>query len=129
MSVSHSIDHETGSGSTPERPIARFVARQGILWLVLAVLLAMSTVTSGEQTRRLKRGDPPEYPELAKRLNIRGIARIQATIAPDGSVKEIKELGGNPVLLQALVNAVKKWKYEATNTTTSIEVRFAFPSE
>jgi TonB family protein len=129
MSINHSMNHETGAGPKPERSIARFVARQGILRLVLAILLAMSAVTNGEQTRRLRSGYPPEYPELAKRLNIRGIARIQATIAPDGSVREIKELGGNPVLLQALVNAVRKWKYEAANTTTSIEVRFAFPSE
>ncbi len=129
MSLNHSTDQEIGPGPTPERPFIRFVGQQGVLRLVLAVLLAMSAFTSGEQTRRLRSGDPPEYPEIAKKLNIRGIARVQATVAPDGSVKEIKELGGNPVLLQALVSAVRKWKYEATDRTSSIEVRFVFPAE
>jgi TonB family protein len=129
MTIEHSTEQEIGSGLPPKRASGRLAGRQGVLWLVLAVLLAMTSITAGEEIRRLKSGDPPEYPELAKKLNIRGIARIQATVAPDGSVKEIKELGGNPVLLQALVSAVRKWKYEPMNRTSSVEVRFAFPSE
>ena len=54
----------------------------------------------------------PEYPELARRLNLKGIVRVQVTVAPGGAVKEVKELGGNPVLLDALIRAVRKWKYE-----------------
>ncbi len=129
MTLGHSTEQEIGSGPPRERVSGRLVGRQGMLWLVLAVLLAMTSITAGEETRRLKSGDPPEYPELAKRLNIRGVARIEATVAPDGSVKEIRELGGNPVLLRALISAVRKWKYEPMNRTSSIEVRFVFPAE
>jgi protein TonB len=86
-------------------------------------------VAGAGETRRLRSGDPPEYPELAKKLGIRGIARVQLTVAPDGSVKAVKELGGNPVLIDALLRAVKKWKYETANETSSVEVKFVFPTE
>lgn len=74
----------------------------------------------------MKSGEPPEYPELARRLNMRGTARVQVTIAPDGTVKEVKELGGNPVLVDALARAVKKWKYETAEKTSLLEVKFDF---
>jgi len=59
-------------------------------------------------SRKLKSGSPPEYPALAQRLNITGSARVRITIAPDGRVVDIKELGENPLLLKSLVDAVKK---------------------
>ncbi len=124
--------------NTSSGPLARASGRSldwhGMLRLVLAVMLTISmltvpALTGAEETRRLRSGDPPEYSELAKKLNIRGVARVQVTVAPDGSVKEVKELGGNPVLVAALSNAVKKWKYEAMDKTSVLEVKFAFPIE
>ena len=117
------------SGPPPERAIYRLLGCTKLLRLLLAGLLAISAVTSGQETRRLRSGNPPEYPELAKRLNIRGIARVQASVAPDGAVHEVRELGGHPLLVDALARAVKKWKYEAADRTSNIEVKFVFPSE
>lgn len=85
----------------------------------------LPTVAHGED-RKIKSSPPPEYPELAKRLNIRGVARVRITVAPDGTVKDVKELGGNPVLLEALSRAVKKWKYEPASETSQIEVKYDF---
>lgn len=93
--------------------------------LVLGCLL-LSYAASAMDERRIRSGDPPEYPELARRLNLHGLARVQATIAPDGTVKQVKELGGNPVLVDALVRAVKKWKYEPADKTSTVEVKFDF---
>ena len=77
-------------------------------------------------TRKIKVSPPPEYPELARKMNIQGVARVLLTIAPDGKVTEVKELGGNPVLLTALVQATKKWKYEVSENESVVEVRFEF---
>ena len=66
------------------------------------------------------------YPELARKMNIQGVARVLLTVTPDGRVVGIKELGGNPVLISALVQAVKKWKYETADHESEIEVRFEF---
>lgn len=77
-------------------------------------------------TRKLKTSVPPEYPELARRLNLKGVVRVQVKVAPEGAVKEVKELGGNPVLLDALVRAVKKWKYEPADKESVVEVQYDF---
>jgi TonB family protein len=79
-----------------------------------------------KQSRKLKSGQPPEYPELARQMNIKGIARVMVTINPDGVVREVKEVGGHPLLIDALVRAVKKWKYEPAAKESVIEVKAEF---
>ena len=95
-----------------------------------AALLLMFSATNPlpgqEASRKIKVSVSPEYPELARRMNIQGQARVLLTISPDGRVMDVKELGGNPVLLSALVQAVKKWRYERADGPSTIEVRFDF---
>jgi TonB family protein len=88
----------------------------------------VQTQVSQAQTggRKAKLNAPPEYPELARKLNIQGAARVLLTVSPDGKVGNVKELGGNPILVAALTQAVKKWKYEAADHESAIEVRFEF---
>ncbi|HEY2498895.1 MAG TPA: energy transducer TonB [Candidatus Angelobacter sp.] len=79
--------------------------------------------------RKVKVSVPPEYPEMARKLNIEGMARVLLIVNPEGKVVKVKELGGNPVLLAALIEAVKKWKYEAAEKESEIEVRYQFVLE
>ncbi len=76
--------------------------------------------------RKVKVNTPPEYPELARKLNIQGTARVLVTVANDGKVAGVKDLGGNPILVDALTQAVKKWKYEPADHESAVEVRFEF---
>lgn len=102
------------------------------LTLALASLLAALTWFNpavAEDARKLKSSSPPEYPELARRNNISGTARLQVVVAPDGSVKEIKVLGGNAVLVEAAVQAVKKWKYQPGPGETILILKFDFKPE
>lgn len=109
-----------------ERPGLWILNQRSALSLVLGVFLLVPVLGYGEDARKVKSSAPPEYPELARKMNIRGIARVEATITPEGTVKSVKELGGNPVLVDALVRAVKKWKYEPADRTSVIEVKFDF---
>jgi TonB family protein len=115
-----------GERATAPKCSSRRWSRRGSLRLTLALLLAISASIYGENLRKLRNSAPPEYPELAKRMHIRGIARVELTIAPDGTVKNVKELGGNPVLVDALKRATTKWKYEPAEKTTFLEVQFTF---
>jgi len=97
--------------------------------LVLNILVFSTNSIAQAQTaesRRVKTKVDPEYPELARRLNLTGTVRVQVTVAPGGNVKTVKELGGNPVLLDALIRAVKKWKYEPADKESVLEVKFDF---
>ena len=87
---------------------------------------ATSQTAQSQTSRKLKVSVPPEYPELARKMNIQGVARVLLTVASDGRVVGVKELGGNPVLVAALVQAVHKWKYESADRESEIEVRFEF---
>jgi TonB family protein len=98
-----------------------------LLWDALAISPASSQTTQAQTSaRKLKVSVPPEYPELARKMNIQGVARVLLTVTPDGKVVGVKELGGNPVLVASLVQAVKKWKYESADRESEIEVRFEF---
>jgi TonB family protein len=69
----------------------------------------------------------PTYPELARRCNLRGDVRLTVSVAPDGKVMSASVAGGNPVLAEAAVNAVRNWKYAPAPhaTTEQVELRFA----
>jgi len=84
------------------------------------------TAQTQTSTRKLKSSTPPEYPELARKMKIEGIARVLLTVNSDGSVVKVKELGGNPVLVDALSQAAHKWKYETADHESEIEVRYEF---
>ncbi len=57
---------------------------------------------------------------------IGGTVRLEITISPKGSVENAKVLGGNPILVESAVAAVKKWKYAPaeTSTTTTVSLEF-----
>ena len=97
---------------------------------VLAIVAMFAGYSAGAQAtqRKLKSRVEPVYPELARKNNISGTARVELLVAADGRVKDVKVLGGNPVLVQAVVAAVTKWKYEPATEESTIVVKFDFAS-
>jgi TonB family protein len=95
---------------------------------LLALFFLVPNNSSFAQTtsRKVKNRVDPVYPELAKRNNISGSARVELLVTPDGRVKEVKVLGGNPVLVQAVMAAVVKWKYEPAAEESSVVIKFDF---
>lgn len=94
---------------------------------LLAVMVAAQTASAQEDAaRKVKSKVAPSYPELARRMNVAGTVKVQVTIAPNGSVKAAKALGGHPLLIDPAVEAVKKWKYEPGKEETTTVVQFNF---
>lgn len=54
----------------------------------------------------------PEYPLLAKQARIQGLVQIDAVLDEQGNVIEMQVVSGPPLLHQAALDALKKWKYE-----------------
>ena len=79
-----------------------------------------------ELTRKAKTKVAPVYPELARRMSISGVVKVQVVVAPNGTVKTTKAVGGHPLLVNAATDAVKKWKFEpaAEETTGIVEFKF-----
>jgi TonB family protein len=68
----------------------------------------------------------PEYPETLRQLRIGGIVRLKVTISPQGSVETVDLLGGNPILGESGVKAVRQWTYTAAPTRTTLIVTLTF---
>jgi periplasmic protein TonB len=56
----------------------------------------------------------PAYPPLARQARISGTVRMSAVIATDGKISSLRVLSGHPLLVNAAVDAVKRWVYSPT---------------
>jgi protein TonB len=71
---------------------------------------------------------------MALRARREGSVVLLATIAEDGTIRELKTISGDPMLVQATTDAVKQWRYrpyllngKPTRMQTQITVRFKAP--
>src|SRR5438445_2654089 len=79
--------------------------------------------------RHLRVKISPEYPTIARRMNLKGAVQLEALVGRDGTVKEVKVLGGHPLLADALARAVKQWKYQPAAKDSTELVRYSFGPE
>jgi TonB family protein len=99
--------------------------------LVISSALVLSSFSWSQQDqteskRKVVSKVIPSYPEIARSLRIKGVVRIEAVVAPNGSVKTTHILGGHPLLAQTADQAVHKWRWEPASAETKelVEVRF-----
>jgi TonB family protein len=104
-------------------------------WVLGVLLLAGSSAAimpaAGQDAgvvtkRKVKTKVVPEYPEIARQLHLEGKVKVEVFISADGRVTDTKVIGGHPVLSQAAVEALKKWRFEPApkETTEIIEMNF-----
>lgn len=99
-------------------------SRWSIVFISL-VLGVASLMYADDAGRKLKTRVNPQYPELARKMNVSGSVRLELFVAANGQVKSVKPLGGHPLLIDAAESAVKQWKYEpGTEGTEVVEIRF-----
>lgn len=90
------------------------------------ILFLVSGISGAQDDRKPIKKIDPVYPPVARQNNIEGAVKVEITIARDGSVKQVRSLGGNAVLSQAVENAVKQWHYTTgpAETTQILIVQF-----
>jgi TonB family protein len=105
--------------------------RAGSLMVAMALCAGLFAWTgraqAGERAERKAVGKVPAvYPEIATRNHIRGVVKLEVVVREDGSVKSAKVLGGNPVLIEAATDAVRKWKFAPASreTVEVVQIRF-----
>jgi TonB family protein len=81
---------------------------------------------SVNRQRQLERSPAPEYSQLAQRSKLTGTVQVEAVVKPNGTVREVRILGGHPLLAEALASAVKQWKYQPSFKETTEIVKFNF---
>ncbi len=79
-------------------------------------------------------GDAPVYPEKAREAKVSGTVVMSAVIGKDGAIENLNIISGPPLLRQAALDAVSKWRYRPTKlngepveVATQINVNFVNP--
>jgi TonB family protein len=112
--------------------------RMTAFWLVLLVMTLCSGVicpasataqtesNTDELNRKPKTKVSPAYPDIARRMSITGTVKLAVVVSPNGVVKSTRAVGGHPLLVDAAMNAMKRWKFESAPTESSGIVEFKF---
>jgi TonB family protein len=93
---------------------------------VLVIVPASRAQKSEKFSRKLIYRENPGYPLTLREAHIGGVVRLEIIISPKGTVDQVSPLGGNPVLVEAAANAVRKWKYAPADSESKTEVEFTF---
>jgi TonB family protein len=107
----------------------RRVARTGLLVCLFACVVSVPLFSQSEEgasERKMITRVEPKYPPTLERLYIGGVVRLQVDIAANGTVESAQLIGGNPILGQAAIAAVKQWKYMPAKTKTRTVERLEF---
>lgn len=94
---------------------------------------APKRITVGGQVEESKKiyAPAPEYPQIAKMARVQGLVRLAAVISKDGTIQDLHLISGPPLLVNAAMQAVAKWRYQPTllngepvDVDTEIDVNF-----
>ena len=107
------------------------VLRNSFLFFVIFGILSGGLLPTGfaqdsGAERKVKSRVEPVYPDIARKMGITGNVKLQVVVSPNGVVKETKVIGGHPILVNAAVDAVKKWRFETASAESTGTVEFRF---
>jgi protein TonB len=73
----------------------------------------------------------PIYPAFARQNRISGTVRLRAVVSTEGRIKDIQLVSGEPLLIEAAIQAVRQWVYQPwildgkpVEVNTNIDVSF-----
>ena len=99
---------------------------------MLAIVVCGSVKPLASQTqpnaveRKIVTRVEAEYPETLKRLYIGGVVRVEVVVGANGTVQTTELLGGNPILGQSAMKAIKQWKYAPAGAKEKLVVQLEF---
>jgi serine/threonine-protein kinase len=73
-------------------------------------------------------GNPPPYPDDARRVNLVGTVKVEMIVNENGEPSDVRVVGSaGEILDRAVVNAVRAWRYDpATKGGVRVKVRWAY---
>jgi protein TonB len=103
------------AGEHPSPPLARSSTNASQIASLLSTPARLpefaAPISQGFSGGTLIRKVQPAYPRQAVPLGLKGSVRLQATVAENGTVRDLKVTSGHPVLARAAVEAVSQWRY------------------
>lgn len=97
-----------------------------IAHIVLCLTLLASDLYAAEHQRVIVHRDLPEYPEIARKLDLHGTVKLKVWITADGAVRKVEYIGGHPLLAESAVKTVKSWKFAPANAESEMTLEIKF---
>jgi periplasmic protein TonB len=69
---------------------------------------------SNVEEAKLISGPKPPYPQMAIITRTQGTVELKAIIGKDGTIQELKVVSGPPLLINAALDTVRRWRYQPT---------------
>lgn len=110
----------------PRSSPPRFLLRLGVASLVLVLSLPLMAGEGRKPRLRVL----PEYPELALRMRVGGMVRLDATVTASGAVQKVKAQSGHPLLVPSAEAAVMQWRFAPAPSESEevVFVNFTLPN-
>lgn len=93
--------------------------------------MPVAAATNVAEHQRIAEAIAPSYPALAQHMNVQGSVVLQALIASDGSIENLRVISGPAILTSAAQQAVREWRFKpvlqngrAVETKATITVNF-----
>jgi TonB family protein len=100
--------------------------KANFFFLILFLLSFTCLAAAQDDARPVVRKVMPVMPPIAKQINLTGTVKLDVTVAASGRVSEVKAIGGNPILLDAAMSAVKQWVYAPGTHAETVQVAVSF---
>lgn len=117
-------------GHAPRRLTQKigFALPVGLLFIgsLCVGLFSTQRCAAQESGRKVITRVEPEYPDALKKLYIGGVVRVEVDVTASGMVKDVTLLGGNPILGQSTMKAVKMWRYAPAGAEEKLTVKLEF---
>jgi TonB family protein len=94
--------------------------------MLVAVSVGFSAAQEVNFTRKAVKMVAVPYPSILKSKGIGGTVKLRVLVKADGTVKDVQVVGGNPILADCSVKAVKQWVFAASEKEESIDLSVAF---
>jgi TonB family protein len=97
--------------------------------LMGAVVAATAGWSAGQEitsSRKVLKTVAAQYPSVLKRRGIGGTVKLKVLVNANGTVKDAQVMGGNPILADCAVKAVKQWVFVSSEREESIEIAVGF---
>lgn len=95
--------------------------------IVLAMAISLTApCVPAQENRKVVFNPTPSYPEIARKMHLVGVVKVQVVIAADGKIKDVKVFGGHPLLVETVQEALKNWKYAPASNETTTLLQFNF---
>jgi TonB family protein len=102
----------------------------GAFFSLLLAVFAFPTFShaqeSSEGQRKVVTRVVPQYPEIARQMQIQGTVRIGVVVNPAGKMKAAQVIGGHPILVKAALEAINKWKWASGQQETKELIELDF---